>query len=331
LFVLNPDKQKSTRDRITMTNQQIAFLFPGQGSQGVGMGKDLADAYPIAAETFAEADDILGFSLSEIIWQGAEATLNDTINTQPALLTHSVAALRVLAELAPQLDPVYVAGHSMGQISALVAARAISFPAALKLARRRGELMAAAGETSPGGMAAILGLGIPALETICSQASRNSDIVRVANDNCPGQVVISGTQDALERAMDAAKENGAKRVVRLAVSIGAHSPLMEEAQQGFNQAVAEAALTEPAIPVIGNVSAKPLTTPEAIRAELQAQLTARVRWTESIQTMRAQGVDTFIEIGSGTVLSGLVRRIDRKSKRFSFGAPEDLETLTPTI
>lgn len=314
-----------------MTNQQIAFLFPGQGSQDVGMGKDLADAYPTAAEIFAEADDILGFSLSEIAWQGPESVLNDTINTQPALLTHSVAALRVLADLAPRLRPVFVAGHSMGQISALVAAGALTFPEALKLARRRGELMAAAGETSPGGMAAILGLDLPSLEEICFQASRASDIVQVANDNCPGQVVISGSQDALERAMDAAKENGAKRVVRLAVSIGAHSPLMEDAQHGFNQAIAQASLTEPTIPVIGNIGAKPLCTPAAIRAELQAQLTQRVRWTESIQAMQAQGIETFLEIGSGKVLSGLVRRIDRKTKRLNLDAPEDFDQLSAEL
>ena len=314
-----------------MTTSQIAFLFPGQGSQQVGMGKSLADSFSVARRTFDEADDVLGFSLSRLTWRGPETKLNDTINTQPALLTHSVAALRVLADLAPQLRPVCVAGHSMGQISALVAAGALAFPDALKLARRRGELMAAAGESSPGGMAAILGLNIPSLEEICAQASMDSEIVQVANDNCPGQVVISGSKAGLERAMDAARENGAKRVVRLAVSIGAHSPLMEEAQQGFNQAVAEAALTEPTIPAIGNVSAEPLTTPAAIRAELEAQLTQRVRWTESIQAMRAQGVDTFIEIGSGNVLSGLIRRIDRKSKRFSFGAPEDIETLTQAI
>ncbi|MEA3350230.1 MAG: ACP S-malonyltransferase [Chloroflexota bacterium] len=306
---------------------RTALLFPGQGSQKVGMGKTLSDTYKVAHDTFAEADEILRREISTLAWEGPKTALNDTTNTQPALLVHSVAAWRVLRKLRPNFLPVYTAGHSMGEISALVASETLSFSEALNLAQRRGELMKEAGVTSPGGMAAILGLDFNTLEQICAQASTANDIVQVANDNCPGQVVISGEKAVLDRAMAAAQDAGARRVIPLAVSIAAHSPLMIPAQHGFNQAVAAAPIVEASIPIIGNVSAEPLTTPAEIRSDLQAQLTKCVRWTESIQLMRSRGVDTFIELGSGNVLSGLVRRIDRKATRISLGKPEDFEIL----
>ncbi len=304
-----------------------ALLFPGQGSQAIGMGAALARQFTAAQQVFTEADEILGFPLSRLMWEGPEEELNDTSNTQPALLVHSVAVLRVFNEQFQGFQPAFVAGHSLGELTALVAAGAMDFISALRLVQRRGELMKAAGESSPGGMAAILGLDIPTLESICQQASGEGEPIQVANDNCPGQVVISGSITALERAMQAAEEAGAKKVIRLAVSIAAHSPLMAQAQADFNQAVAAAPLNAPRIPVIGNVSAEPLTSVEAIRADLQAQLTRRVRWTESIQYMRQQGVDTFIELGSGDVLTKLVKRIDRKTRRLNAGEPEDFEKL----
>ena len=312
-----------------MKPKTTAFLFPGQGSQSVGMGQALAQQYPIARETFQQADEILGIPLTQLAWEGPEEKLNDTINTQPALMVHSVAALRVLEQQFPEFTPAFVAGHSMGELSALVAAKILPFEAALKLARRRGELMKQAGEISPGGMAAILGLDIPTLDEICAQASDENEIVQVANDNCPGQVVISGAKPALERAMSLASEAGAKRVVPLAISIAAHSPLMTHAQEGFNQAVEAAPIQTATIPLIGNVTAKPLRGEAEIRADLQAQLRSRVRWTETIQFLQAQGIDTFVEIGNGEVLCGLVKRIDRQTQRFTLGSPEDFESFNP--
>jgi [acyl-carrier-protein] S-malonyltransferase len=291
----------------------IAFLFPGQGSQSIGMGQQLAAAYPLANQTFMDADRLLGISLSRISWSGPDEQLNDTINTQPALFVHSIAALRVIQEKNPDLHPAFVAGHSMGELSALVSAGSLNFEEGLRLVRKRGELMKQAGEKSPGGMAAILGLDIDTLEKICSAASNSTEIVQIANDNCPGQVVISGASAALERAMQAAKDAGARRAVRLAVSIAAHSPLMVHA---------------PTIPIIGNVSALPLLEVEHIRKDLQAQLNSRVRWTESIQLMLSKGVSTFIEIGNNSVLVGLLKRIDRNARGYSIGNPEDLETLS---
>jgi len=204
-----------------MQPQSTAFLFPGQGSQEIPMGFDLAKNYPSAKEIFNEADDLLGYSLSSLMWEGPEAPLNETINTQPALLTHSVAVLQVLKEQLPGFSPVCVAGHSMGELSALVATGASPFEDVLKLTRKRGELMKRAGEISPGGMAAILALDILKLEEICNKVSTPNEIVQVANDNCPGQIVISGHTQALEKAMVLAREAKAKKVVRLAVSIPA--------------------------------------------------------------------------------------------------------------
>lgn len=304
-----------------------AFIFPGQGSQALGMGKTLAEAFPTAKETFAQADEILGIPLSRMGWEGPEDELNDTVNTQPALLVHSVAALRVFGEMYPYFQPAYVAGHSMGELSALVAAGVLPFPEALQLVRRRGELMKAAGERSPGGMAAILGLDIPTLDKICAEASTEGESVQVANDNCPGQVVISGARPALERALQRARAGGARRAVPLAVSIAAHSSLMEHAQVGFNRAVAAAPIADPRLPIVGNVTAQPLTTAAQIRADLQAQINSRVRWTESIQFILSRGVTTFFEIGCGAVLSSLLKRIDKEAVGWPLGTPEDFQGL----
>lgn len=305
-----------------------AFLFPGQGSQSVGMGSALAEAYPVARETFEHADKLLDFSLSRLAWEGPEEELNDTVNTQPALMVHSVAALRVFQEKFPGYLPAFVAGHSMGELSALVAAGALEYSPALHLVRRRGELMKAAGEISAGGMAAILGLDIETTDQVCAEASTETEKVQIANDNCPGQVVISGADPAVERAVELARQAGARRAVPLAVSIAAHSPLMEDAQKEFTEAVLAAPMREPLIPVIANVSATPITTVAQIRADLAAQLNSRVRWKESVQYMIANGVTTFFEIGSGSVLSGLFKRIDRQVQGIPLGYPEDFEKIS---
>src|SRR5262245_14625789 len=231
---------------------QTAFVFPGQGSQAVGMGKDLAAKYPVAKQTFEEADSILGFSLSRLMWDGPDTELNETVNTQPALYVHSIAAWRTFAELTP-LRSAALAGHSLGELSALTASGALSFVDGLRLVRTRGELMKRAGEVNPGGMAAILGVDIPTLDKVCAEASTTDEIVQVANDNCPGQVVISGHKSALERAMVGAKASSAKRAVALAVSIAAHSPLMDSIQADWNAAVDACSMATPSIPVIGNV------------------------------------------------------------------------------
>jgi [acyl-carrier-protein] S-malonyltransferase len=306
---------------------KTAFLFPGQGSQSIGMGADLVESFPLARQVFEQADAILDFPLSFLAWEGPEDELNDTINTQPALLVQSVAVLSAFRESNPGFRPAFVAGHSMGEISALVAAQALTFEQALRLARRRGELMKQAGKNSPGGMAAVLGMDLPTLERICSEASQGDQIVQIANDNCPGQVVISGASPALERALEIAREAGARRIRPLAVSIAAHSPLMEHVQIAFNTAVESTPLADPLIPLIGNVTALPLFSAAEIRADLQAQLTSPVRWTESVREMIARGVSTFIELGSGSVLTGLVRRIDPQVVSFALGSTADFEKI----
>jgi [acyl-carrier-protein] S-malonyltransferase len=305
-----------------------ALVFPGQGSQFVGMGKALAQAEPAAAEVFARADYLLGFPLSTLCWEGPVQALNDTVNTQPALLVHSVAALRVLQQRWPGFRPAFVAGHSMGEFTALVAAEALGFDQALELVLERGRAMQAAGALCPGGMAAVFGLEVDAVAETCAHASREVGVVvQVANDNCPGQVVISGEAPALDRAIELLTADGAKKTVRLAVSIGAHSPLMQPAQDRLTRALAAAGLTDPRVPIIGNVEAAPLVTAEGIRRDLKAQLTSRVRWTESVLAMRAAGVTTFGELGAGNVLCGLIRRIDRTAVTVAVDAPGSFAAL----
>jgi len=307
--------------------KNTAFVLPGQGSQAVGMGRELAVRYPAAKQIFDEADAILGFSISRLMWQGPETDLNDTLNTQPALYVHSMAAFRAFSSRFPDFKPAALAGHSLGELSALAVAGALSFDTGLRLVRRRGELMQQAGEKTPGSMAAVLGLDIATLERVCQQATRGDEVVQVANDNCPGQVVISGAKAAVERAMEGAKAAGARRAISLAVSIAAHSPLMASAQEGFNRAVDEAPMNDSFLPVIGNVLAQALDSAEAARADLKAQLTSRVRWTESVQSIIGRDVTTFVEVGTGGVLLGLIRRIEATAAGFPLGTPQDLDAL----
>ncbi len=310
-----------------MNTNQIAFLFPGQGSQTVGMGKLLAATYPAAKEIFLQADDILGFPLSLMACEGPEDCLNDTINTQPALFVHSIAVLQTIRSMSGNLVPSFVAGHSMGELSALVAAGALSFSDGLKLVRARGELMKRAGDLSPGGMAAVMGLDIPQIEALCLDASTPAEIVQVANDNCPGQVVISGANAALDRLQPLLEQAGARRVIRLAVSIAAHSPYMSTSQNDFNEAVASTGIKTALIPIISNITARPMVSADQIKNDLQNQLTHRVRWTESVQFMISQGITNFYEVGNGSVLCGLVKRIDRMVAALPLGSPADFEQV----
>ena len=307
--------------------QTTAFIFPGQGSQAVGMGSELAMQIPEAREIFDEADSTLGFSLSKLMWAGPDTELNETVNTQPALYVYSIAAWMTFTRLYPVWRPVAVAGHSLGELSALTASGALSFSDGLKLVRTRGQLMKRAGELNPGGMAAILGVDIPTLDQVCVEASTADEIVQVANDNCPGQVVISGHKTALERAMAAAKAAGARRALPLPVSIAAHSPLMDSIQSEWDSAVDLCAMTAPTIPVISNVHAKAMTVADELRADIKAQMQSRVRWTESVQMMLGSGVQTYVEVGSGEVLLGLIKRIDPSAVRVTLGNPKDFAAL----
>jgi [acyl-carrier-protein] S-malonyltransferase len=311
---------------------KIAFQFPGQGSQQVGMGKALAGHFPIARQTFEEADDVLGFSLSRLCFDGPTDTLTETVNAQPAILTTSIAALRALQYAANgAVTPTCLAGHSLGEYSALVAAEALSFADALRLVRLRGELMSLAGQANPGGMAAVLGLESDAVEEICRRASEKSGIVQVANDNAPGQVVISGDAQALERATELAKAAGARRVIRLAVSIAAHSGLMVQAAEGLRRAIEAIHLRPPSPPVIGNVEVRSLRDAADVQQELVTQLTAPVRWKDTIRHLVHLGVTHFVEIGPGNVLSGLLSRIEGETRAIAVGDPESLAVFCQTF
>ncbi len=312
--------------------RRTAAIFPGQGSQLIGMGKDFAAKHQIARQTFAQADELLGFSLSSLCWAGPEDQLHQTVHTQPALYVCSVAIWRVLKELVPECAPSWMAGHSLGEFSALTAAGALSFEEGLTLVRTRGELMRKAGQDNPGAMAALLGLDVATVESLCATVSRETKkTVVLANDNCPGQAVISGAETAVDRAVALAREAGAKRAVKLAVSVAAHSPLMASASADFNRAIEAADLALPKARLLGNVSADVLVSVDDIRAELNQQLTQAVRWTESMQALIASGAETFIEVGAGTVLSGLMRRIDRKKNRFSLNTVAAMDKFLESI
>jgi [acyl-carrier-protein] S-malonyltransferase len=292
------------------------------------MGKDFAEACPAARQIFDEADEVLGFSLSNLCFNGPQETLDDTINTQPALYTCGIAILRALQTELPGAVPGFMAGHSLGEFTALGAAGVMSFADGLQLVRERGRLMKEAGTKSPGAMAALLGLDAPQVREVCTHASQQTGgVLILANDNCPGQVVISGDDATIELGMKLAQEAGAKRAVKLAVSIAAHSPLMEPASAAFRQALLAITFQAPNVPVYGNVDAAPLSDAESIRRELDMQLTHSVRWTESVQAMIAAGAEQFIELGPKDVLIGLLKRIDRSKTGTALNSTSSLQTL----
>jgi [acyl-carrier-protein] S-malonyltransferase len=313
---------------------RIALIFPGQGSQEVGMGRDLAVVYPQAQRMYDEADELLGIPLSRLCFQGPKEELDDTINTQPAIFVTSLAVLRALEAEGHLVPPrstaqAMVAGHSLGELTALAAAGAMSFADGLRLVRERGRLMKLAGTRSPGGMAAILKMDDARVEEACKEARKETGkAVQIANYNSPGQVVISGDQDALERAMAILREWGGRRIIRLAVSIAAHSPLMASVVPEYQTAVGTAAMEEPQVPVVGNITGRPLSGVQEIRDELTGQLTHPVRWTASVQWMIDQGVTRFVEIGPKDVLSKLVQRIDRGVEAVSVGDVASIEAFT---
>jgi [acyl-carrier-protein] S-malonyltransferase len=307
---------------------KLAFLFPGQGAQAVGMGKALAEAFPEARETFATADRVLGFALSELCWNGPAEDLKKSVNTQPALLTHSIAAWRLLE--AAGITPDFCAGHSLGEYSACVAAGALSFEDALVLTRRRGELMYEAGLARPGAMAALLGLSAADAEAACAEAA-SAGIVRAANLNAPGQVVISGEPAAVELACERAKARGAKRAIKLEVSGAFHSPLMAPAAAGLKDALAKVTLHDARCPVISNAWARPVQKAAEIRKALEEQVLASVRWEESMRLLRAEGVEGFVELGTGKVLRGLLRTIDPTAQSWNVEDPDSLQATRSAL
>lgn len=306
----------------------VAFVFPGQGSQSVGMGRALADAYPAARTVFEEVDEALGEKLSEVIWEGPEDRLVLTENAQPALMTVSMAAMRALESEGIDVASTasFLAGHSLGEYSALAAAGAFGVADAARLLRLRGKAMQQAVPVGQGAMAALLGLDLDAARKIAADAAEG-EVCQAANDNAPGQVVVSGARTAVERAMKIASEAGAMKVVLLPVSAPFHSALMAPAAEAMRAALAETAVSAPAVPVVANVTAGPVSEPDEIRRRLVEQVTGTVRWRESVSWMAQNGVTQLWEIGAGRVLSGLAKRIDRGLAARAVGTPEDISKL----
>jgi [acyl-carrier-protein] S-malonyltransferase len=305
----------------------IAFVFPGQGAQTIGMGQALAEAYPAARAVFEEVDEALGEKLSETIWQGEIETLTLTENAQPALMATSMAALAALKAEGFGLDrAAFVAGHSLGEYSALCAAGALSLSDTARLLRIRGRAMQAAVPVGEGAMAAVLGLDAEAAERVAAEAAQG-EVCQLANENDPSQNVLSGSKAAIDRAIGLAKEAGAKRALPLPVSAPFHCALMQPAADEMARALGEVTMQDPAVPLVANVTAESVSDADRIRALLVEQVTGRVRWRSSVEWMAAQGVTEFWEIGAGKALSGMIRRIAKESTLRALGTPEDLAAL----
>lgn len=308
-----------------MAEQQdsLAYVFPGQGSQRVGMGLDLYHGFSIAREVFDEADEAIGFPLSRLCFEGPEEELASTVNAQPAILTVSLACLKAASQVAGKLIcPAFMAGHSLGEYTALVAAQALDFVDAVRLTRERGRLMQEAGEKIPGGMVAIIGLDEISVEAVCQETG-----AEIANHNSPGQIVLSGTREALVRAADLARAMGARHAMPLKVSGAFHSSLMQPAVEGMAEAISQVDFHHPIIPIVVNSTAKPVTTADEVKDELLRQLCDCVRWQESVKYMMSAGVSTFIEIGPGQVLSGLIKRIDKQAQTLNVGDAESISVM----
>ncbi len=309
----------------------LAFVFPGQGAQTIGMGRDLADAYPAAREVFDTVDAALGEKLSDLIWEGEIETLTLTRNAQPALMATSMAAMAALkAEGVDVTAGAFVAGHSLGEYSALCAAGALDLADTARLLRVRGDAMQAAVAPGEGAMAAILGLDFDAISEVVAEAA-GDQVCAAANDNDPAQVVVSGNADAVERAVEIAKAKGAKRAVMLPVSAPFHCALMQPAADAMAEALGDVDIKAPAVPLVGNVTAHAESAPDAIRGHLVDQVTGRVRWRESMAWMAANGVTEIWEVGAGKALSGMIRRIDRALATRAMGSPDDVAAAAASL
>lgn len=310
-----------------------AFTFPGQGSQKIGMGQDLAEAFASARETFEEVNDALGISLSDIMWKGEEEELKLTQNAQPALLATSLATVRVLErefnfDLASKIT--YVAGHSLGEYSALCAAGVFSLGDAVRLVRTRGLSMQKAVKVGEGAMAALLGLEMEVVREVAEAAARG-EICQIANDNSPGQIVLSGATSAIERAIEIAREKGARKAILLPVSAPFHCNMMQPAAVVMQEELDKIEMTAPCVPLVANVLATQISQTEDIKARLVEQVTGMVRWRESVVFMAENGIKSLYEIGVGKVLTGLARRIDRSLEGVAVGGPEDVEALAKSL
>lgn len=312
-----------------MSKGSIAFLFPGQASQYVGMGQDLYELYPFVRDLYEQANVLLGHDITSVSFEGPAAILRETIHTQPAILIHSIAVASVLAK--HHINPDFVAGHSLGEYSALVSGEYLGFPEALRLVRLRSTLMHQAGMEQPGTMAAIIGLTSEQVDRICSEASNEAEPVQVANYNSPEQIAIAGAIPAVQRAMDLANSAGAKRAVQLEVSGAFHSVLMDRAVAGLSDAITDTPLSGSKIPLIANVTAEPVNEISQIRKLLISQLTSPVRWAESMSNLVSLGVGTFIEVGPGKVLKGLMRRIDRNISVLNADSAESIDKIIESL